>query len=280
MISRKRASHLLSAGVAISAASLVALGCMAEVETDAPGDTLGSADTETTAEATEALTNTPLTMHYEGKCEYLKACIPGFNWACSKFRSDWQGGACSNSDFWMSVPSTYKEDLCATKIKVCKGALCVMADVKDVGDYHNWFEASPAVKTALGINNWTEGNPITCASGGGQADVTISSGTWSPLSVIPIGPGQQTTISVSPNSAGNHVLEYAVSQQQSGSLSFTPYWKNNAENWWHQWSAEAATVQARRLPLSSGTADVKYQFVVKNTSAASKTIVVRALWGI
>lgn len=239
------------------------------------------------AELTQSLSGMAITVYDEGSCEYLKSCSGpsqppyiGINWACKSFRTDWQGGACSNSDRWIAVPSSYKDDLCATKVQICRSGTCTLADVKDISNATVW-EASPQVMADLSLSRSDgHGTYPHCTSGTGLGAVTISSGTWSTLSRLTVPAGTTQTIYFSPSKVGNHVIEYTVAASQGGKMAFVPYWSSSAYPGWHLWTADDASVTSKRLPLSSGSVDVHYKFDVKNSNTSSKDLYYRTLVGL
>lgn len=266
---------MISAHRWIITSVLAVLGC-ASLDTQQEEFDLGS----------DALVNPNANLHYEGSCQFLLNCsTPSkgtgmVNWGCRTFRPDWEGGSCSSADLWVAVPPSLRGELCATKVRVCRNGVCRIADAKDVSvvtGNNNYYEGSPALLSALAIS-YSENVP-SC-SGTGTGTVTISSGSWSSVVSETVAPGTTKTVSFAPGVAGNHVLEYALSQSQSGSLAFTPFWKSNASPTWTPWSAAPATVTARRLPLYSGSSDVQYKFDISNTSSVSRAFVYRKLVGL
>lgn len=153
------ASKALSVVVFLSIATIGAVGCSAQTETDEEMD----------ATESDLSGSRNVSLKYEGTCAFLKNCSTysrnlGANqvrWGCTGV------GICSDSAKWVAGPN---RSYCGKTVKICKGSTCTNALVKDVSVSRDW-EASNGVMDALDLPHGLSGR---CSGfGGGKVTVTV-----------------------------------------------------------------------------------------------------------
>ncbi len=147
---------------AASAIAMLGVACAAAPE----GEEAGDENSDTSA---DALTRKTVPLKYEGTCDFLRNCssysrnVPAgqVTWGCTGV------GACSDTALWVAAPTRAS---CGKRVRLCKGAVCTTALVKDVSVSQDW-EASNGVLDALDLPYGLSGR---CSGyGGGRVSVTV-----------------------------------------------------------------------------------------------------------
>lgn len=155
-------STLITRTLAFAAAISFAIACTAQTGDPEADPAVGVGD--------EALTSPQsVRLMYEGTCAFLHNCsawsrkLPAghVQWGCG-------GTDCSDEELWIAGPS---HAYCNRKAKICVGATCTTATVRDISNAKGW-EASNGVLDALGLSHTV--NVAGCSgSGGGRVTVQL-----------------------------------------------------------------------------------------------------------
>jgi hypothetical protein len=144
--------------IAVLSLSVLGVACVAPTD-DEPDQ--GSTD--------EALSASPknVSLMYEGTCAFLHNCstwsrklpVGEVQWGCG-------GTTCDDDANWVAGPS---RAYCNKTVKICKGARCTTAVVKDISVAKGW-EASNGVMDDLGLGHTVD---VEACSGSGGGRVTV-----------------------------------------------------------------------------------------------------------
>ena len=129
-------------------------------------------DDEDVDDGSAAATRGSTNLMYEGTCDFLRSCsrfsrgLPRgqVTWGCTG------RGACDDDDLWVAGPS---RSHCGETVRICRGAQCTTAVVKDVSSARGW-EGGPGVMRALGLAHGLHGQ---CSGyGGGRVTLEVQAG--------------------------------------------------------------------------------------------------------
>ena len=117
---------------------------------------------------------------FAGSCSQRRQCSERsaslsagqLNWACDG------SGSCADDDLWVAAPRAgalglAQTTLCGRSVRICAGAKCVNALIRDASMYQTKWEASQGVLTRIGISSGVRDG--TCgAYGAGNLPVSLT----------------------------------------------------------------------------------------------------------